>query len=73
MRSIIVFLIAILALSSPAGVMAADRKRAEKCQKIDQQIRKIEARMRRGYTAAQGVRLDERLRELREERYRLCR
>lgn len=29
--------------------------------------------MRNGYTAAQGIRYDARLRELRDKRYELCR
>jgi hypothetical protein len=29
--------------------------------------------MRNGYSAAQGIRYDERLRELKEKRYQLCR
>lgn len=43
------------------------------CEKVKQQIREIEARMRNGYTAAQGIRLEARLRKLKEKRYRLCR
>jgi hypothetical protein len=43
------------------------------CKKVKQQIRAIEARMRDGYSAAQGIRLDERLRKLKEKRYKLCR
>ena len=33
----------------------------------------IESRMRQGYTAKQGIRFDERLRELKKKRYKLCR
>ena len=43
------------------------------CKKVKQQIRSIQAKMRNGYSAAQGIRYDERLRELKEKRYRLCR
>ena len=50
---------------------AADR-RAE-CRKVKEKIRKIESRMRQGYTAKQGIRFDERLRELKKKRYKLCR
>ena len=50
---------------------AQDRDRV--CRKIDQDIRRIEARMRRPYTAAQGVRFDERLRALKRQRYKHCR
>jgi len=50
-----------------------DRDCDHQCRKIDQDIRKIEARMRRPYTATQGVRFDERLRELKRRRYKYCR
>ena len=43
------------------------------CKKVKQQIRSIQAKMRNGYSAAQGIRYDERLRELKEKRYKLCR
>ena len=51
---------------------SADRDSAA-CEKVKQQIREIEARMRNGYSAAQGIRLEERLRKLKDKRYRLCR
>ena len=43
------------------------------CDKVKQQIRSIQARMRNGYSAAQGIRYEERLRELKQKRYELCR
>ena len=43
------------------------------CDEVKAEIRRIESRMRAGYTHAQGLRYEERLRELRECRYRLCR
>jgi hypothetical protein len=53
---------------------AADTRDDEAaCEKVKQQIRSIQAKMRNGYSAAQGIRFDERLRELKEKRYRLCR
>ncbi len=55
---------------APAAQGDTDR---EACEKVKRQIREIEARMRNGYTAAQGIRLEERLRKLKEKRYRLCR
>ena len=51
----------------------ADNRRDTYCRALAEKIRKIEARMRQPYTAAQGVRLDARLRELKRERYRRCR
>lgn len=53
--------------------LVADRRREAECRRIEDQIRKIEARMRRPYSAAQGIRFDERLRELKEKRYQRCR
>lgn len=43
------------------------------CEKVKQQIRSIQSRMRNGYSAAEGIRLDERIRELKKKRYKLCR
>ena len=53
--------------------VAADDRRDAECAKVKAQIRKLEARMRRGYTAAQGVKFDARMRELKDKRYKLCR
>ena len=44
----------------------------EECEEVKVKIRAIEAKMRRGYTAAQGIRYEEKLRELKEQRYKLC-
>ena len=55
----------------PAIAGGKDDKAA--CEKVKQQIRVIEARMREGYSAAQGIRYEERLRELRDKHYKLCR
>ncbi len=43
------------------------------CDEVKAEIREIEARMRAGYSHSQGLRYEERLRQLRECRYRLCR
>ena len=63
----------LIALTLALTGHAADRKREAECRKIDEQIRRIESRMRYGYSAAQGVRYEERLRELKERRWRRCR
>lgn len=55
------------------AVHADDHCERWTCDEVKAEIREIEARMRSGYTAAQGLRYEERLRELRECRYRLCR
>ena len=53
---------------------AGNRKAKEKaCTEIKQKIRKLESRMRAGYSASQGIRLDEKLRKLKDERHRVCR
>ena len=43
------------------------------CDEVKQNIREIEARMRTGYTRAQGERYEARLRKLKLKRSRLCR
>ncbi len=66
---VVVCAAALLAVSAPA--YTTDR-RAE-CHKVKQQIRKIESRMRQGYSHRQGERYNERLRELKAKRSKLCR
>ena len=62
-----------LAAMSPSAA-ARDREAAKKtCAEVKQKIRKIESRMRAGYTASQGIRLEKRLRKLKDKRYRVCR
>jgi hypothetical protein len=43
------------------------------CEEVKQEIRDIEARMRAGYSRAQGERYEARLRKLRRKRRLLCR
>ena len=43
------------------------------CNEVKQAIREIEARMRAGYSRAQGERYEARLRKLKRKRSRLCR
>ncbi len=61
---------AIGAAFSAVGETARDKA---ECRKVKADIRKIESRMRQPYTAAQGIRFDERLRKLKDKRYRVCR
>ena len=57
-----------------AAAVHADEQCARwTCDEVKAEIRAIEARMRQGYTATQGLRYEERLRELKDCRYRLCR
>ena len=56
-----------------AAADASTRSEKAACAKVKQQIRTIEAKMRSGYTRAQGEKYEAKLRELRAERYHLCR
>jgi hypothetical protein len=60
-----------LLMQVPAEAGRKDQEAA--CEAVKKQIRVIEARMRDGYSAAQGIRYEARLRALRDKRYRLCR
>lgn len=62
----------LLALS--VVVPAADRADREKeCAAVKEKIRDVQQRLRRGYGAAEGVRLNRKLLELRKKRAKLCR
>ena len=64
----------LLLLAWAALQAAADTSDDEAaCEKVKQKIRSIQSKMRNGYSAAQGIRLEDRLRELKEKRYQLCR
>jgi hypothetical protein len=65
--------LATLALAVTAVTPAEANADRDACERVKQQIREIEARMRDGYSAAQGIRLEARLRKLKEKRYKLCR
>lgn len=71
--------IALVAITLAPGTLPlsdhalADSGRDAYCRELAEKIRSIEARMRQPYTAAQGVRLEARLRELKRQRYRRCR
>ena len=68
-----VFLIAVIALGVALSPPAYAKKDKDECEKVKLRIRAIEARMREGYSASQGIRYERKLRELREQRYKLCR
>jgi hypothetical protein len=53
--------------------IAGNKDEQQACETVKKQIRAIEAKMRNGYSAAQGIRYDERLRELKKRRNKLCR
>jgi hypothetical protein len=53
---------------------AASNKQDEAaCAEVKEKIRNIQSKMRSGYTRAQGEKYEQRLRELRVKRYKLCR
>ena len=70
-RTVMICLVATMLIVHPPDVAAKRDK--EGCKKVKAQIQKIEAKMRLGYSAAQGIRYEEKLRELREKRFKLCR
>lgn len=43
------------------------------CAEVKEKIRTIESKMRAGYTYAQGRKYEDKLRELKAKRYKLCR
>ena len=47
-------------------------KSPTQCEKIKQKISKIESKMRQGYSASAGVKMEEKLRELRKQRKLHC-
>ena len=65
-------LLPLLLLATQPPVHAHDRCGKAECAEIKQKIRTIEAKMRSGYTRAQGERYESRLRELREKRRKAC-
>ena len=73
MRNSMITISLAITLAMTANSHAMDSKREAECRKIDEQIRNIQSRMRHGYSAAQGVRYEERLRALKERRWRRCR
>lgn len=63
----------LIALAAAPMTGAADRKAEAACAEVKAKIRNIEARMRAGYTRAEGERYNEKLRELKAKRHKLCR
>lgn len=70
MKTAILTLAASMLLSAPHH---PDREtRSERCEQAKQKIRKIQSKMRQGYTAKQGIRMESELRRLREKRAKNC-
>ena len=64
---------ALIMLAAAADAPADRRLREAECAEVKAKIRNIEARMRAGYSRAQGERYNEKLRELKAKRAKLCR
>ena len=66
------WMLLIVLLAQP-GAAAGNKRDQAACAEVKEKIRTIESRMRSGYTRAQGERYEEKLRELKAKRYKLCR
>lgn len=67
-----ILIVVLLLAALPAA--AEDRHERElRCEEIKQKIRYIQAKMRAGYTRAQGEKMEEDLRRLRALRSKACR
>ena len=64
--------LALLVLATSTA-MPHERCSEKDCAAVKAKIRAIEAKMRAGYTGAQGARYERQLRRLRDRRYRVCR
>ncbi len=62
-----------LIISVLVPVHAGNKDDKAACEQVKRKIRAIESKMRDGYSAAQGIRYEARLRALKEKRYKLCR
>jgi F0F1-type ATP synthase membrane subunit b/b' len=70
-RVLLAFLLC-LVFATKAAPSATD-EREVKCAETREKIRRIESKMRQGYTAKQGIKMQDELRSLRELRKRICR
>ena len=70
-KSVCVIVLILICCSPNAA--AASKCDKEACQSVKADIREIQAKMRSGYTVAQGNRYEARLRKLRDKRGRICR
>jgi hypothetical protein len=69
---VLLALLLCLVFAARAAPLLTD-EREIKCAETRDKIRRIESKMRQGYTAKQGVKMQDELRSLRELRRRLCR
>jgi len=66
-------LLALVVLQPTEIAVAQNGQSKDKCERTKQKIAKIHSKMRQGYTASQGVRMDEALRRLKKLRSKYCR
>ena len=69
-------LLCTLSLLGIADALAHDSDKAKQeadCERLAERIRKLESQRRSGYTASQGRRWKEQMRDLELERFRKCR
>jgi hypothetical protein len=66
-------MLVLMVLLAPSAGLADRKLREAECAEVKEKIRNIESRMRAGYTLAEGERYNEKLRELRAKRAKLCR
>ena len=71
--SFVMWLVLTTILPLPVDSIAQTAVQREKCELIRKRIRRIESRMRAGYSVNEGNRLAERLRELKRARSKTCR
>lgn len=71
MRTVTGTVLLIVLLQSSAGAHNSSKK--AECAEVKAKIRTIESKMRAGYSRAQGQIYEDRLRELKAKRYKLCR
>lgn len=62
----------LLLLFCVSTATAGSKHDKAECAEVKEKIRTIESRMRSGYTRAQGERYEDRLRELRAKRHKIC-
>ena len=65
-------LLLLMVLIAPSA-FSNSREEEAACAEVKEEIREIEARMRAGYTRAQGERYEAKLRKLKAKRRKLCR
>lgn len=71
MRTAIILLLAATLIAADGN--ARDKGMRAKCAQTKEKIGKLRSRMRQGYSARQGIRFDERMRELKQKRRKYCR